>query len=133
MSDLQGGQIDVCADNWPTCFYKDGVYDPENPEKGLFCSKATFDLHDIVENPHHGVENLHDGTENAQHGVENLHGGVENLHHGAENLHDSAENLHDGAETSANQPSPRQYWPVLDSDPRPPATPNKVPNWLGLY
>jgi len=39
----------------------------------------------------------------------------------------------DNNTTSANQPSPRQYWPVLDSDPRPPATPNKVPNWLGLY
>jgi len=42
MSDLQGGQIDVCADNWPTCFYEDSVYDPENPEKGLFRSKAAF-------------------------------------------------------------------------------------------
>ena len=42
MGALQEGQMDACADNWPTCFYKDGVYDPENPEKGLFHSEAAF-------------------------------------------------------------------------------------------
>ena len=34
--------------------------------------------------------------------------------------------------TSANQPSPGQYWRALDSYPRAPATPSKVPNWLAL-
>ena len=33
---------------------------------------------------------------------------------------------------SANQPSPGQYWRALDSYPRAPATPSKVPNWLAL-
>ena len=42
MGALQEGQMDACADNWPTCFCEDGVYDPENPEKRLFRSKATF-------------------------------------------------------------------------------------------
>ena len=34
--------------------------------------------------------------------------------------------------SSANQPSPGQYWTVLASSPRAPATPSKVPNWLAL-
>ena len=42
MGALQEGQMDACTDNWPTCFYEDGVYDPENPEKGLFHSEAAF-------------------------------------------------------------------------------------------
>ena len=45
MGALQEGQMDACADNWPTCFYEDGVYNPENPEKGLFCSEAAFQVH----------------------------------------------------------------------------------------
>ncbi|KAI9453123.1 hypothetical protein HD554DRAFT_2043456 [Boletus coccyginus] len=33
---LQDGTIRTTAANWPTCFYEDGVYDPENRAKGLF-------------------------------------------------------------------------------------------------
>ena len=42
IGDLQDGRIDASALNWPTIFYTDNVYDPEDLLKGLFCSRAAF-------------------------------------------------------------------------------------------
>lgn len=41
---LQEGTIRTTAANRPTCFYKEGIYDPENRAKGLFCGHATFQI-----------------------------------------------------------------------------------------
>ncbi|KAJ7471007.1 hypothetical protein FB451DRAFT_1399756 [Mycena latifolia] len=35
---LTSGKPALTASKWPSCFYADGEYDPENPEKGLFRS-----------------------------------------------------------------------------------------------
>ncbi|KAG8218022.1 hypothetical protein J3R82DRAFT_6217 [Butyriboletus roseoflavus] len=32
---LQEGLIKMTASNWPTCFYKDSIYDPENKAKAV--------------------------------------------------------------------------------------------------
>ncbi|KAI6116785.1 hypothetical protein EDD16DRAFT_1727213 [Pisolithus croceorrhizus] len=39
---LQEGLIKTSACNWPTVFYAEGIYDPENKLKGLFCSLPAF-------------------------------------------------------------------------------------------
>ncbi|KAF8132265.1 hypothetical protein EV363DRAFT_1449241 [Boletus edulis] len=38
----QEGTIRTTAGNWPTCFYEEGVYDPENRAEGLFRGHAAF-------------------------------------------------------------------------------------------
>ncbi|KAF8443782.1 hypothetical protein L210DRAFT_3643378 [Boletus edulis BED1] len=38
----QEGTIRTMAGNWPTCFYEEGVYDPENRAEGLFRGHAAF-------------------------------------------------------------------------------------------
>lgn len=42
MSALQEGLINTTACNWPTIFYMDNVYDPDDRLKGLFCGHAAF-------------------------------------------------------------------------------------------
>ena len=42
MGALQEGLINATACNWPTIFYMDDVYDPDDRLKGLFRSHATF-------------------------------------------------------------------------------------------
>ncbi|KAG8214415.1 hypothetical protein J3R82DRAFT_9422 [Butyriboletus roseoflavus] len=42
---LQEGLIKMTASNWPTCFYEDGIYDPENKAKGLFHGHTTFQFY----------------------------------------------------------------------------------------
>jgi len=42
MEALQDGLINTSASNWPTIFYEDNVYDPDDRLKGLFCGHATF-------------------------------------------------------------------------------------------
>ena len=44
MGALQEGQIKATASNWPTIFYEDNVYDPNNRLKGLFCRHAAFQV-----------------------------------------------------------------------------------------
>ncbi|KAI5992518.1 hypothetical protein EDD15DRAFT_2368291 [Pisolithus albus] len=39
---LQEGLIKTSAWNWPTAFYAEGIYNPENKLKGLFCSLPAF-------------------------------------------------------------------------------------------
>ncbi|KAG8220348.1 hypothetical protein J3R82DRAFT_3443, partial [Butyriboletus roseoflavus] len=39
---LQDGQIKATAANWPTMFYEDGVYDPDDRMKGLFRGHAAL-------------------------------------------------------------------------------------------
>ncbi|KAI5999440.1 hypothetical protein EDC04DRAFT_2612176 [Pisolithus marmoratus] len=42
---LQEGLIKTSTCNWPTVFYAEGVYDPENKLKGLFCSVTAFQFY----------------------------------------------------------------------------------------
>jgi hypothetical protein len=36
MENLQSGKLKMTATNWPTGFYEDGIYDPQDKAKGLF-------------------------------------------------------------------------------------------------
>ncbi|KAI6141075.1 hypothetical protein BKA82DRAFT_32181 [Pisolithus tinctorius] len=45
MTALQTGTIVVTTWNWPTFFYKDGLYDPQNRHHGLFCGHIAWQFH----------------------------------------------------------------------------------------
>ena len=42
MGALQEGQIKATVSNWPTIFYEDNVYDPNNRLKGCFAGMPPF-------------------------------------------------------------------------------------------
>ena len=47
MDALQGRKVNCSAGNWLTCFYGDGVYDPNDKLKGLFCGQPAFRVRSI--------------------------------------------------------------------------------------